>query len=263
MIKVLLPSNQKIGVVMKKWGEKLSSKNRPLKIMPLFLDNEDVKIERNQIIRSHNIFQNEINNNYTEFYLNTLYGMLFKNEKKYYVKRNQMDFKDYLIHKKNNESISNDQHLSLPKPKKSSESEHSSVNHSFFLKHKKNESHFQYSLTKIKEEFIKPPPKENEMKKYFKSNKYEKKFKYLSLDSNKIINMIHNSDKLCDQYRATLKDQAMRRFYNLTRYDFSLKNRTRYAEMMPLFSQTQNIEQKYFNTTLNQNLKTRQSFNCK
>ena len=88
---------------MKKWGEKLSSKNRPLKIMPLFIDNEELKIERNQIIRSHDIFKNEINNNYTEPYLNTLYGLLFKNEKKYYVKRNQMHIEDYHTHKKSNE----------------------------------------------------------------------------------------------------------------------------------------------------------------
>lgn len=263
MIKVLLPNNQKIGVVMKKWGEKLSSKNRPLKIMPLFIDNEELKIERNQIIRSHDIFQNEINNNYTEPYLNTLYGLLFKNEKKYYVKRNQMHIEDYLTHKKSNEPIKNNHHLTLPKTKVSSKSDPTPVSHSLSPQHKKKGSHFQYRITKIKEEFFKPPPKEYETKKFVKSNKYEKKFKYLSLDSNKIINMIHNSDKLCDQYRTTLKDQAMRRFCNLTRYSFSLKNHSRYADMMPLFSQTQNIEQKYFNTTINKNSKIKQFFNCK
>ena len=57
-----------------------------MKIMPLFLDSEDVKIERKQIIRSHDIFQNEVRNNYTDVYMNTLYGLLFQNEKKYYVK---------------------------------------------------------------------------------------------------------------------------------------------------------------------------------
>ena len=78
---------EKIGKVLKNNGLIFpSSSNRTKKIIPLFIEDENVKFERNQIIKSHSIFQNEINNNYTNYYLDNVSDLLFQNDKLYYKK---------------------------------------------------------------------------------------------------------------------------------------------------------------------------------
>lgn len=86
---------EKIGKVLKNNGLIFpSSSNRPKKIIPLFIEDENVKFERNQIIKSHSIFQNEINNNYTNYYLDNVSDLLFQNDKLYYKKRNRLTIKN-------------------------------------------------------------------------------------------------------------------------------------------------------------------------
>lgn len=85
---------EKIGNVLKNNGLVFpSSSNRPKKIIPPFLEDENVKFERNQIIKSHSVFQNEINNNYTNHYLDNVSDLLFQNDKLYYKKRNKLTIK--------------------------------------------------------------------------------------------------------------------------------------------------------------------------
>ena len=89
-MKISPPHTKKVGTIMRKYGEQLSNKNRPQKIMPLFIDNEQLVMERKQIIHSHNIFENEKNHTYNKDYMNKMYMLLFENEKKYYLERNKM-----------------------------------------------------------------------------------------------------------------------------------------------------------------------------
>ena len=63
---------------------------KPFKIYPLFVDETNRVIDRDLIIHSHNTFNNEVNNNYTKGYMNTLYNLLFRNDKKYYLEREQL-----------------------------------------------------------------------------------------------------------------------------------------------------------------------------
>ena len=82
---------KKIGSILKNNGITFTSpSNRPKKIIPLFIDPESVQFERNQIIKNHNIFTNEINSNYTNIYLDNVSDLLFNNEKLYYKKRNKL-----------------------------------------------------------------------------------------------------------------------------------------------------------------------------
>lgn len=80
----------KVGLVLKRQGEVLKSSNRPNKIIPLFIDDENRKIERGLVLKSYDVFTNEINSNYTNQYMKTLFGLLFNNEHRYYIKRNKL-----------------------------------------------------------------------------------------------------------------------------------------------------------------------------
>lgn len=207
MIKVLHPINQKIGVVLKKWGENLTSRGRPLKIMPLFLDNEDVKIERKQIIRSHDIFQNEVHNNYTDVYMNTLYGLLFQNEKKYYVKRNQMTIEE------------NTDNCITPAAKSSSKSNpiaHNKTNLKEIknkVRTRKSEQKFSFNTERLKNNLF----RDNIIYKKIDLTAIKKKhFDYLSTETNKFVDIIHSSNKIAQTYRNNMRDQVMRRFTHLS-----------------------------------------------
>lgn len=216
MIKVLHPINQKIGVVLKRWGEKLSSRGRPLKIMPLFLDSEDVKIERKQIIRSHDIFQNEVRNNYTDVYMNTLYGLLFQNEKKYYVKRNQMTIEE------NKDSF-------VPPAVKSSSKSNPIVYNKTNLKEIKNkvrtrksEQKFSFNTERMKKNLF----RDNIICKKIDITaikKQNKNFDYLSTETNKFVDIVHSSNKMAQTYRNNMRDQVMRRFTHLSAMSSPLK----------------------------------------
>ncbi len=74
--------------------------NKPFKIYPLFVDETNRVIDRDLIIHSHNTFNNEVNNNYTKGYMNTLYNLLFRNDKKYYLEREQLILSPKKINKK-------------------------------------------------------------------------------------------------------------------------------------------------------------------
>lgn len=54
-------------------------------------ESKDDEYERNQIIKKHRVFTNEIKHNYTTIYLDTVSDLLFKNENKYHVKRNRLN----------------------------------------------------------------------------------------------------------------------------------------------------------------------------
>ena len=73
---------------------------KPFKIYPLFVDETNRVIDRDLIIHSHNTFNNEVNNNYTKGYMNTLYNLLFRNDKKYYLEREQLILSPKKINKK-------------------------------------------------------------------------------------------------------------------------------------------------------------------
>lgn len=62
----------------------------PQKIMHLHADSKTKEFERNQIIKQHNIFKNQLHHNYTTIYLDKVSELLFQNEEKYYIKRNQL-----------------------------------------------------------------------------------------------------------------------------------------------------------------------------
>lgn len=54
-------------------------------------ESKDNEYERNQIIKKHRVFTNEIKHNYTTIYLDTVSDLLFKNENKYFLKRNRLN----------------------------------------------------------------------------------------------------------------------------------------------------------------------------
>ena len=54
-------------------------------------ESKDDEYERNQIIKKHRVFTNEIKHNYTTVYLDTVSDLLFKNENKYHIKRNRLN----------------------------------------------------------------------------------------------------------------------------------------------------------------------------
>lgn len=57
------------------------------KIIPLFIDDDNVVIEREKIINMHNVFMKETNNEYTNSHMNNVFNMLFENKKNYSVRR--------------------------------------------------------------------------------------------------------------------------------------------------------------------------------
>ena len=85
-----MKQQSKIGELLRKNGVKFTHRNQRQKIIPLFIEDETRKYERKQIIKSHDYFNKQINHNYTEMYMSTLFGMLFMNEKQYYTKRNKL-----------------------------------------------------------------------------------------------------------------------------------------------------------------------------
>ena len=50
------------------------------KIIPLFIDDDNVVIEREKIINMHNVFMKETNNEYTNSHMNNVFNMLNQNE---------------------------------------------------------------------------------------------------------------------------------------------------------------------------------------
>lgn len=80
----------KAGLILKQNNEIFTrSMKRPIKINPFYVEDEELKYQRREIIKAYETFQNEKQNNYIQEYLETVYGLLFKNEKKYYIKRNK------------------------------------------------------------------------------------------------------------------------------------------------------------------------------
>lgn len=57
------------------------------KIIPLFVDDDNIVIEREKIINMHNVFMKETNNEYTNSHMNNVFNMLFENKKNYSVRR--------------------------------------------------------------------------------------------------------------------------------------------------------------------------------
>ena len=71
----------------------LSVIHSPMKIHPVFVDDDKRIIERNLIIHSHETFSNEIDKRYNLSYMNNLGNMLYDNKKNYSKLRNALKLK--------------------------------------------------------------------------------------------------------------------------------------------------------------------------
>ena len=159
--------------------------NKPFKIYPLFVDETNRVIDRDLIIHSHNTFNNEVNNNYTKGYMNTLYNLLFKNDKKYYLEREQL----ILSPKKRNKKI-----------KKESNNLSDNIIPSLNLNTQRKKTHSldKKILLKIYNEKLK-----SRNKKQF--DNYEKEIKLLKSDNSRIIKTLCFTDRKEKYYKANLK----------------------------------------------------------
>lgn len=57
------------------------------KIIPLFVDDDNKVIQRENIVNMHNVFMKETKNEYTNDHMNNLFSMLFANKRHYKIKR--------------------------------------------------------------------------------------------------------------------------------------------------------------------------------
>lgn len=69
---------------------KLKINNKPFRIIPMIIEDENKVFQLAQILKSYQTFRNEKNNIYTEKYMSTIYGLLFRNERRYHIKRNKL-----------------------------------------------------------------------------------------------------------------------------------------------------------------------------
>ena len=67
--------------------------NFPMKICPLFIEEEKRVIERHLILHLHETFTNEREKNFTKSYINSLGNMLYGNKKNFPQLRNSLKFK--------------------------------------------------------------------------------------------------------------------------------------------------------------------------
>ena len=192
---------------------------KPFKIYPLFVDETNRVIDRDLIIHSHNTFNNEVNNNYTKGYMNTLYNLLFRNNKKYYLEREQLTLSP---NKKINKKI-----------KKNSKNLSDNIIPSLNLNNQRKKTHSldKKILLKIYNEKLK-----SRNKKQFDS--YEKEIKLLKNDNSRIIKTLCFTDRNEKYYQANLKlniDKRilyyMNKLNNLKTINFPYKNCKKYQNI--------------------------------
>ena len=212
-----MKQQSKIGELLRKNGVKFTNKNQRQKIIPLFIEDETRKYERKQIIKSHDYFHKQINHNYTEMYMSTLFGMLFMNEKQYYAKRNKL--LKLNAHNNNN-------HKTITSLKKQ---------HTNF-KHEKTSNTIDLSLSTLKHNVVKqipyysPRPEKNKCKDYVEHavsksvSKVPKVFKQIELSQRKMFHMMYSTDKKVESYLHSKRDQSIRRYAYLTKYSHSNRN---------------------------------------
>ena len=184
---------------------------KPFKIYPLFVDETNRVIDRDLIIHSHNTFNNEVNNNYTKGYMNTLYNLLFRNNKKYYLEREQL----ILSPKKRNKKI-----------KKESNNLSDNIIPSLNLNTQRKKTH---SLdNKILLQIYK---KKLKSRNNIQFDSYEKEIKLLKSDNSRIIKTLCFTDRKEKYYKANLKlniDKRilyyMNKLNNLKTINFPYKN---------------------------------------
>jgi len=192
---------------------------KPFKIYPLFVDETNRVIDRDLIIHSHNTFNNEVNNNYTKGYMNTLYNLLFRNNKKYYLEREQLTLSP---NKKINKKI-----------KKNSKNLSDNIIPSLNLNTQRKKTHSldKKILLKIYNEKLK-----SRNKKQF--DNYEKEIKLLKNDNSRIIKTLCFTDRNEKYYQANLKlniDKRilyyMNKLNNLKTINFPYKNCKKYQNI--------------------------------
>ena len=191
---------------------------KPFKIYPLFVDETNRVIDRDLIIHSHNTFNNEVNNNYTKGYMNTLYNLLFRNDKKYYLEREQLILSPKKINKKIKKDSKNLSDNIIP-----------SLN--LNTQRKKTHSLDKKILLKIYNEKLK-----SRNKKQF--DNYEKEIKLLKNDNSRIIKTLCFTDRKEKYYKANLKlniDKRilyyMNKLNNLKTINFPYKNCKKYQNI--------------------------------
>lgn len=259
-MKISPPHTKKVGTIMRKYGEQLSNKNRPQKIMPLFIDNEQLVMERKQIIHSHNIFENEKNHTYNKDYMNKMYMLLFENEKKYYLERNKM--------------ILNQREHPNKKQKVQIEDIVKPIVKIRHKKYNRNINNTEFHHYKYKSFSNNMPEKEEDVnisKVVFNKNdkkqkkRIEKKYRYLSFDSNKMFEMINENNMKSEMYRTSLKQQVNRRLYHYLQKDYVIwPTPIKMEETKSSFYHTEGMNTRYYNTTGDyKNPKTKMSFKFK
>lgn len=248
-MKISIPHIKKIGTIMRKYGEHLSNKNRPHKIMPLFIENEQLVMERKQIVHSHDIFENEKNHTYNTEYMNKMYTLLFENEKKYYLERNKMILNQRQYPKKKPTVKVEEIIKPIVKNIKRPIIYHRNINNNDSFHHYRYKS-FSNSDNTNKDEDI------NISKVVFNKNdrkqkkRIEKKYKCLSFDSNKMFDMINENNIKCEMYRTSLKQQVNRRLYHYFQYDYAIwPTPIKMEETKSSFYRTEGTNTRYYNTT--------------
>ena len=185
--------------------------NKPFKVYPLFVDETNRIIDRDLIIHSHNTFNNEVNNNYTKGYMNTLYNLLFRNDKKYYLEREQLILSPKKINKKikkDSKNLSDNiiPSLNLNTQRKKTHSLDNKILLQIYKKKLKSRNNIQF-------------------------DSYEKEVKLLKSDNSRIIKTLYFTDRNEKYYKANLKLNIDKRFLyymnklnNLKTINFPYKN---------------------------------------
>lgn len=179
----------------------LSVIHSPMKVHPVFVDDDKRIIERNLIIHSHETFSNEIDKRYNLSYMNNLGNMLYDNKKNYSKLRNALKLK-----KKNTRnlilSLSNENKINLdtlPLIKRNIEKKNNDEKKNKFLTPR------NFSKTKQKINY----------------KEIQKQIKLFKNDNNRLISYIISGEKYQSDYQKKMK---LRIKQTLNNYSMKIKN---------------------------------------
>lgn len=179
----------------------LSVIHSPMKVHPVFVDDDKRIIERNLIIHTHETFSNEIDKRYNLSYMNNLGNMLYDNKKNYSKLRNALKLK-----KKNTRnlilSLSNENKINLdtlPLIKRNIEKKNNDEKKNKFLTPR------IFSKTKQKINY----------------KEIQKQIKLFNNDNNRLISYIISGEKYQSDYQKKIK---LRIKQTLNNYSMKIKN---------------------------------------
>lgn len=183
---------------------KLITNNRPIRFIPMIVEDENKVYQRNQILRSYQTFKQEKNNNYTKKYMSTIYGLLFKNERRYHLKRNKLNINLP-------ESTDEDIAIKLPLTQPNKSKDEIKMNIPLYQKHEPNKSNNIIQKLCDRNYFASIKNKSNFNQRSFIRNDKGRKFRNMAVEKSRLLEIIYTTDEFFKQKAKTKQEQLIRR----------------------------------------------------